>query len=212
MKLLKIVIVPALVLMLGLSALPQTAFAHDGEVHDDTTANASSIREKALERITELQAKREAARQEREASIEDVKSEIKERFKQACEARKASFQTRLENLVERSDTHLSVLDKILERVKSFKTSKALSVANYDQLVASAEAKKEVVRDLQSAASQKAAEDFACDRTTALEGVQTFKDILKQQIESMKEYKTAVKDLIVAVKTAAKAARSESNAN
>lgn len=188
-------------LFLALVLVPNVVFANEEVV-------SSTVKDSVRARLDELEAKRQAAREARQQAIEDVREEVKQRFKQACENRQASYQSRLASIADRSERFIGVVDKILERVETFKETKNLGVPNYDTLLATVATKKLVVHDLQGAAKQKASEDFSCERDAAFESVQAFKEILHQMIDALKEYKTSVKDLIVAVKTAARTAEGD----
>lgn len=202
-----------LVLLLVAANVPQVAMAHDGQ--DDETTNQEAENEADDTTKDLLEQRREAAKkrlEEAKSKLEDEKEGVKERFKNACEARKTNFANRLENMAERTQKHIEVLDKITERVKAFKESKALTVANYDALLTEVEAKKLVAHNLQEAIKEKASTDFNCELGTAKETVSAFGDILHQQINALKDYKTAVKNLIVAVKTAAEATETTGGSN
>ncbi len=204
----------ALALVLAFSVAPSIVFAQDGESSDQTqeqeteTEQENETLHKLFEQRKEAAEKRrEDAKQELENQREDAK-QLGERFKKACENRRESFKNRLENMATRSEKFIGVLDKIVERVKEFKDTKGLTVANYDALIADIEAKKLVVHDLQELQKQKAEADFSCERDAAKESVGVFGDLLHQQIDALKDYKTSVKNLIVAVKTAAEATETE----
>ena len=204
-----------LALVLAFAVMPQTVFAHDDH---NVAVETEEQSQRVLEAVKKLYEQRKEAaekrRQEAKEALESVREEAKqqlaERFKEACENRRANYQNRLQNIAERSQKHVGVLDKILERVKAFKKSKNLTVENYEALVAEAEAKKLVAHDVQEVANAAAGADFSCEPDAARESVAAFKDILHQQINALKGYKTAVKNLIVAVKTAAVAAEGVSD--
>jgi len=211
-KFIKAALVP-LIFLLAFTLVPTVVFAHDdaSETEDHAQQQASEMIKKLL------QERREAAKKRLEdnntAKTERQNSAESERFKKACENRQASYKNRLENIAERSQKHIEVLDKIVERLKNFKETKNLTVDNYDALLTNLEAKKLIVHNVQEAAKELASADFSCDRTAALEAVKAFTDILHQQISALKDYKTATKDLIVAIKTAAQAVEKDrENAN
>lgn len=203
MKLARVPII-LLVLLLGLSVAPRIVLAEDSSTETDTHSQ-----EQATEAAKKLEeARKEAAEKRAEQAKQDQEKETEadkkagEVFQKACENRREAFKTRLGNLSEHSQKVVEVMDKIVDRVEAFKTSKNLDVPNYDALVADVNAKKAVVHNLQNVAKADSDQDFNCDRSHALERVQSFTDILHQQIDALKDYKTAIKNLIVAVKTAA----------
>jgi len=207
MKLVRVPII-LLVLLLGFSLAPNVVLAKDSTESDDQTQEQATQTAKELE-----QERKDAAEKRIEAAKEalkkasDAEKKLAEGFMKACENHKMAFETRFANLANHSQTIVDVMDKIAARVEAFKTSKNLTVANYDALVADVAAKQLIVHNLQATAKQDAAQDFNCDRDKAHESVQSFTDLLHQQIDALKNYKTSVKNLIVAVKKAASAATS-----
>jgi hypothetical protein len=194
-----------LALVLTFSVAPRIAFAHEGEEQtEQETTTLSDLLQKRKEAAEKRAADAKLARETENGRT----GSLDEKFKKACENRQANYQNRLENISKRSQRHLDVLDKIVDRVKAFKEDKAVTVENYDALLADIAAKKAVVHDLQDLIGEKAKEDFSCERGAAKESVQAFKDLLHQQIDALKDYKTAVKNLIVAVKTAVGATKTE----
>ncbi len=194
MKLLKISVAAVMVTLL----LPVAGLAHNGEDHHTTTERPPT----AQERIEALEARRREAAENRQQVISEVQNDTRERFKQSCEARKSSYQARLTGIANRAERHINIVDKIVERVKAFVNTNNLSVTNYEALTADVEAKSLVAHNLQEAIKLKATEAFSCERGVAIENARVFGDILAQQTDAFKEYKASVKDLIVAVKTAA----------
>jgi len=161
--------------------------------------------EKRAAELKEAQEKRQAALKQKSESEQEKDRQKQEKFRKACENRTGTFKTRLGNIDTRTQKQLDTMDKIVERVKTFKTNKNLTVDNYDALLADVAAKRQVVVDLHDVLKQQTT-SFTCgdDQSQAQANVQTFKDALKQEIDAIKAYRTAIKNLIVAVKTAAQA--------
>lgn len=206
MKLIRVPLV-MLALLLAFAVVPSAVLAHEGETESDDTAQ-----QEADETTKKLEEQRREAAEKRAEEAKEALSKLtenaKERFKKACENRRESYKKRIENIAERSKKHVEVLDKIVERVKSFKEDKNLTVANYDALLEQVETKKLVVENLQETIKTQAEVEFNCERGATLEQVKAFGDVLHQQIDALKEYKTAVKNLIVAVKTSVDATKTE----
>ena len=83
------------------------------------------------------------------------------------------------------------------------------LSNYEELVATADDKKTVA---QAAVDKVKATSvtFKCDGTDPKGAAQSFKDSLKAEIAALKEYKTAVKNLIVGVKSVQGTTSSDDN--
>ena len=144
----------------------------------------------ALENGQGMSATRKAEAQERSA---DAKLRL-------CQARQKTVQNIMTRMANRGQKHIEVFSKISDRVQSFYTNKGLSLSNYDALVADVAAKKTAAQAAVDALSA-AADDFECQGTPR-EVALAFKDKLKNEISALKAYRTAVKNLIVGVKSVA----------
>lgn len=84
------------------------------------------------------------------------------------------------------------------------TSKNLSVANYDALLAEIATQKELTRTIAAAKEDSGSLDCT-DHDTAKASLSGFGDAFRQEIDAIQAYKTAIKNLVTAVRTAAKEA-------
>jgi len=117
----------------------------------------------------------------------------------ACQNREKAINNIMARMAERGSKQLGVLNKIAERTMAFYVDKGKTLSNYEALVAAVNDKK--------AAAQAAVDDlkassvgFKCDGSDPKGAAQSFKDKLKAEIAALKDYKTAVKNLIVGVKS------------
>jgi hypothetical protein len=153
------------------------------------------VRERAEQRAEKARAaaeeRGEVKRAEAETRLADKKLEI-------CERREQKVQNIMARISDRGDKHLDVFTKISDRVQTFYTDKNLTVANYDELVANVDKKKQAA-EAQVAAIREASVEFNCDSEDPKGVAWAFKDDMKAQVAALKEYRTAVKDLLVAVK-------------
>ena len=116
-----------------------------------------------------------------------------------CENRHKAIDNTLSRIVSRGQNQLELFSKIADRVETYKTTKNLTVTNYDQLVATIAADKtQVTNDL---AAMKVKDTIDCN-SDPKGTVNLFQTQLQQEIKDLKTYKTDVKNLITAVKTAA----------
>jgi hypothetical protein len=106
----------------------------------------------------------------------------------------------MEGIKERSERRAEVFNKIAERVQVFSTDNNLNVENYDQLLADVNAKKAALVSSHEQATTLAT-SFDCENGNK-ENVAAYKLALHAEINAFKEYKTSLKALIKAVKTAA----------
>jgi hypothetical protein len=145
-------------------------------------------------------AAREAAESRAEEKKQQVAAKLDENKKKVCEKRHANITKVMHRMQARSEKQLEVFTKIADRTKAFYQEKQRTVANYDDLVAAVDEKKQAA-ELTLTAGSEAIAGFTCDSSDPIAAKDLFKAQLKDQITALKAYKTAVKDLIVGVKSA-----------
>jgi hypothetical protein len=129
----------------------------------------------------------------------------------ACQAHQKVINATMQRIAARGQRHLAVFDKISTRVENFAETKAKKPSNYDALVSDVNAKK----DAAQSALDKIKSDsvsFKCDGTDPKGVASSFKADLKSEIAALKDYKTALKNLIVGVKSANSAASASDNSS
>lgn len=223
-----------LVLMLSVLALPlQMVRAEDGrqeteqseadkkaaEAAKEAAKKAVEQAKKEAERLAGLrkkaeEARREAAKkaaeeQQQETEQDDAQSaedeSKKEAFKKACENQRESFKTRLEATASGVQRRSEKLNTLVDVIQQYVTTHNLVVDNYSQLLTNVETKRELTQKIYEA-SKESASDFTCEsQGAAKDSVLNFKDAVRQEVDALGEYKTAVQALIAAVRSAARAA-------
>lgn len=120
----------------------------------------------------------------------------------ACEARSTAISTRLSQLIDMATNMLEVFDSHATRVKNFYTNVVLpsgkTVANYDALIANIDAKKQAVIDAWNKAKTNS-EAFSCTNGDPKQLLSQFRLDMQATKKALKDYRTAIKNLIVAVK-------------
>lgn len=117
----------------------------------------------------------------------------------ACQNREKAIANIMARLADRGTKQLDVFTKIAERIQGFYTIKGKVLSNYDALVAEVNAKRAAAETAVEAVKNTSIE-FKCDGTDPKGAASIFKEALKSEIEALKAYKTAVKNLIVGVKS------------
>ena len=121
----------------------------------------------------------------------------------ACQNREKAIKKRTEQLVKLATTMQEKFDAIAGRVKEYYTSKAVpsgkTVANYERLVADIQAKKGAVQTALTAAQNNAG-TFACGDNDPKGQLLQFKDDMRAVKSALKDYRTSIKNLIVAVRS------------
>jgi hypothetical protein len=164
----------------------ETETGDDSAVDTQTKAN---IHAKATELLTEKR--------------QNAKQHTADQKKKSCEARAANIKKRADNYATAAQRHLSVFNKIFTRVQDFQTKKNLSVANYDELVATATAKQTAA---QAAVDALKSADVTIDCTQAdpASAVANLKEATSNARTALHEFRLAIKDVVVALKGASTA--------
>jgi hypothetical protein len=116
-----------------------------------------------------------------------------------CEQRQTNITTIMNDRVTIGQKRIDLFTTITTRVEAFYTEKGKTVSNYDQLVAAIDsAKATAVADL---AALKTADTFDCNSTDPKGQATTFRAAAEKLRQDMLAYRTAIKNLIVAVKSA-----------
>ena len=117
----------------------------------------------------------------------------------ACQNREKAINNILARIASRGQKQLDLFSTIATRVETFYTDKGKVLSNYDALVADVNAKAAAAQTAVDAVKA-ASVTFKCDGTDPKGTAQSFKDSLKAEIAALKDYKSAVKNLIVGVKS------------
>lgn len=117
----------------------------------------------------------------------------------ACQHREKAINNIMNRIDTRGKNQLTLFNTIATRVESFYKSKSKTVGNYDQLVAAlASARTKATIDLGSVHNNST---FSCSSSDPKGRVNEFQNYLKIEITDLKNYRTAIKNLIVAVASA-----------
>lgn len=145
------------------------------------------------------------------AAMKEARKDALSDFKvKACEARQDAIKKRSEQMVKRAMNQEDVFTKIATRVEEFYQTKVVAqgktVPNYAALVADIAAKKAALSPLLIKVQTDAA-NFSCAKDHPADQMKLFKQDMEAVIAGLKDYKTSVRNLIVAVKTAVGAEKS-----
>lgn len=129
-----------------------------------------------------------------------VKEHTEAQRQKACEQRQKSIDKRTANFGAAAQRHLTVFNNVFTKVQAFHDSKGLNVANYDTLVATAKAKQTAA---QAAVDALKALDVQidCTQTDPASTVATIKTAVANARTALQGYRSAIKDVIVALKGA-----------
>ena len=151
--------------------------------------------EQKTEQVAELEAERAKLTDKRELAqtkLADVKLKV-------CQKREKTIDNIMTRMGDRSLKQLDVFTKIAERTEAFYVKSGKILDNYDALVAEVTA-TQANAQVAVTAAQSTTVTFKCDGTNPKGAADSFKTNLEARNQALKAYKTAVKNLIVGVKS------------
>lgn len=116
-----------------------------------------------------------------------------------CQNREKSIVNIMQRMSDRGTKRLNVFTKISDRVQAFYVEKGKVLGNYDALVSEINTTK-AATETAVAKLKETSVTFKCDGTDPKGAVEIFRENHRSQITVLKAYRTAVKNLIVGVKS------------
>lgn len=176
---------------------PETTQVTTTEKTETTTTQAPRRleTEQKTAQMTELTAEQAKADEKREVTrpkLADVKLKV-------CQKREKTIDNIMSRMGDRGVKQLDVFTKIADRTEVFYKKSGKVLDNYAALVAEVDATKAAAQAAVTAA-QSTTVSFKCDGTDPKGVADSFKTSLEAQNQALKAYKTAVKNLIVGVKS------------
>ena len=121
----------------------------------------------------------------------------------ACKAHENEIDTRVSNYAAAAQRHLDVFTSVLTKVQNFYTSKGLNVATYPALLATAQADQTTAQ--QAVDALKALNvKIDCTQPDPAQSVATVKAAVANARTALQAYRTAIKNIIVALEGASSA--------
>jgi hypothetical protein len=194
-----LVLTAALVVMVA----PGVVYARNGVAEEATSPSSSTGSTAQTEQSDNVREpvkdKVQAIKEEAKGRVVAAKARLQDAQLKRCQAHEKAITNIMTRIADRGQKQLDLFTTIATRAENFYTEKGHTLSSYDSLVADVNAKKEtaqtVVNDTKTADIT-----FACDGDNPHGVIDGFKDSLKQEIAALKEYRTAVKNLIVGVKS------------
>lgn len=119
----------------------------------------------------------------------------------ACQARESAVKNRMNHLVELATNMMNKFDKHAQRVEKYYTDKVLptgkTVSNYDSLVSDISTKKIAVQNALTKA-QNDINGFNCASGDPKALMTQFRQDMQATKKALKDFRTSIKNLIVAV--------------
>lgn len=132
-----------------------------------------------------------------------TQEQLQEGSMRACEAREVAINKRSTQLIKMVGNMETKFSSISARVQDYYTSKLVpsgkTLSNYDDLVSDINSKKASV-DAALAAAKTNIDNFSCDSDDPKALFVEFRKDMQAVKEALKEYRTSIKNLIVAIKS------------
>lgn len=189
--------------------VPTGAGAHPGHDHGTTDGEPTESQTERAERYKkDLQATLQSKKDERKANAETRRADPKERLdnekKKICEHHQSKINRIVSNMNDHRQYIFDRITNMSDAVQRFYTEKNLSIDNYNETLAKVAAAKSAAEEAMSA--QHAATTLNCNGNQPRADMSEFKEKRSSSIDAMTLYRAAVKELVSAVKQAAKDAR------
>ncbi len=113
-------------------------------------------------------------------------------------------------IVERGTRQTELFSTIATRVEKFYAEKGIPLSNYDALVAAVNTAE--TKALNDISTMKSFDTFKCDGSDPKGQIKTFRTDLKTEIQDLKDFRTAVRNLIVGVKSVTGTTNSGNDSN
>jgi chromosome segregation ATPase len=169
--------------------------ATDDSSGNTTTSGRSEMRQKAQAMVAELKKNHE---KKSNANIQKT-----------CESHKQGLNRKFDRIVTNSQRIQDRITKVFDKAQAYQQDKNLNPANYDDLVAKANDAKSASQDSIDALKQ-VKPTLDCNNTSVANDVATFKTSAQDTRAKLKAYRTAVKDVVKALRDATQASHTTGN--
>ncbi|MBC7746493.1 hypothetical protein H7Y40_00740 [Pedobacter sp.] len=184
------------------TTVPLVASAQSGRTPESLIENVKTETETEVENSKKTETEQETTSLS-QTKADDTKQRVTARLTETklkvCKNREKSITNIMSRMSDRGTKQLAVFTKISDRAQAFYTEKGEVLSNYSELVAIVIATKSDA-DMAVANTKAASTTFNCDEIAPKSMVDSFKESLKVQNTALKSYKTAIKNLIVGIKS------------
>jgi hypothetical protein len=140
-----------------------------------------------------------------------IQNKLSDAKLKVCQNRQQAIRGIMTRIADRGQKHLALFTTIAERVETFYKNKGKVLSSYDALVADVEAKASLAQTTVTNVSS-ADSNFNCDGSDPKGIASSFLSSLKLEISALQAYRTAVKNLIVGVKSVESTSASATQTN
>lgn len=141
----------------------------------------------------------EAAQAKAQAQVEQAQQRLSDNKLRVCQTRETAIKNIMTRLADRGQKQLNLFTGIADKTETFYTNKGKTLSNYAALVNDVNTKKAAAETTVNTIRTEST-GFSCTSDDPKGFMSTFKTSLADEIQALKDYKTAVKNLIVGVKS------------
>src|SRR3989344_7615020 len=170
-------------------ALPVAVLAHGDENQSDDIKQHSEEKRKQFQSQAQLKV---------QSLRDNAKKHSAEAIAKNCEARQDRINAKIKRFAARADHHKDKLDNFYARVKQFHDDRQLNTPNYDSLTAAVDSKK-AAAEASVAALDSLVITVDCTDPKIADDLVAFKEAVSDVRDALKAYRSALKELLVAVK-------------
>jgi ribosomal protein L19E len=212
----------ASVALLGLSVVAAPVYARQGsddqavsgsttsgattvtETHSGTSGSGKKVEAAHTENEVEDQAREDTAKAKGGELLAEAKKEHKAKTKEerqkTCEARKGKFEARAAAMVKNAEKHQLRIDTVLSKAVDYKTTKNLTVTDYDALLAAATA-AQTTSQASVTALKNLQPTLDCTNESVASNIAAFKAATDQARNDLNAYKKSARALFTAIENA-----------
>lgn len=171
-----------------------TTTSVDSSTNDDTEVPA-----RVQERIN---AAKQKAQTQVESARKNVQTKTQEKRQQLCENRKNAIDNKLKAFSGAADKHLARLNGAYAKLKDYQSSHNLTVGNYDNLIAAADAKQQAATEAVEALKSVSG-GVDCSSADVSVQLKTVKEAAATTRNALKAYRTSLHDILIGLAQATK---------
>ncbi len=177
-------------------SVPAVAVVARNARAEESQTKREEIRKRIEERKLELKAKIASRAALRKFKLEETKAKV-------CETKKRNIIRRSESMASRAEKQFKIFDRIVTKVDEYYNTRYVSqgkvLPNYQTLKDDITAKKEAAQVAVEAAKE-VAKSFDCEADDPKGQLVAYREHMQEVIKALKNYRTSIKDFIVAIRT------------
>ncbi len=158
----------------------------------------------AEQRAQDRNVRAEERIEQREERAEERAIKLEANKLRICEKRQGQITSIMQNIAKRGVAQVAVFDKIADRTKEFYATKGYYISEFTTLASEVDAKYDAAL-VASNETVALSETWTCSMDDPKGNITALREAKTAEVAALKEYKTSIRNLIVAVKSASIAA-------